>query len=346
MSDDLHALSAAELTKRRNMLLNRFSGIQMEFDRRRKANRLLAKGADLHWEAASAVHPTQQEGHRLARIISPELGFNIHTFRVFQRQIAGGGVEGAFHTHGDAVKYYLRGKGKEIIDKDEYVVEAGDLAYIPANIWHGTENTGQEPMEFIAFHQIPGTHLPVPAPWQYEVSDMKGREHLSDLLVSMQREDPATMDSATLYSRRQRFLHELGVLDGEYNRRRQQKRYVVRRDEIPWELPGDNQASLLIGPELGFNIHLLQVSIRIVPPQYSEATFHSHGEAVHYFLTGRGRQLIGEQSLDVEAGDLAFIPAGVQHSIANLGDEPLRLLVAEQLPGTYLQTPTLWRDRV
>ena len=48
-------------------------------------------------------------------IHSPELGFNIHTFRVFKRSIAGKETDGAFHTHGDAVKYYLQGKGKEKI---------------------------------------------------------------------------------------------------------------------------------------------------------------------------------------------------------------------------------------
>ena len=159
MSDDLHSLSGVQLAETRNSLLSQFSRIEIEFDRRRKENRLLVRAEDIQWEDASAIHPTQQEGHRLARIISPEIGFNIHTFRVFQRQIGAGGVEGAYHTHGDAVKYYLRGQGKEIIDEDEYLVEAGDLVYIPANIWHGTENTGDEPMEFKAFHQIPGTTI-------------------------------------------------------------------------------------------------------------------------------------------------------------------------------------------
>jgi len=328
------------------MLLDKFSGVDREFDKRRKENRLIAKKNDLRWEAASAVHPTQQEGHRLARIISPELGFNIHTFRVFRRQIGGGGVEGAFHTHGDAVKYYLKGEGKEIIDQDEYVVKAGDLAYIPANIWHGTENTGHEPMEFIAFHQIPGTHLPVPASWQYEVSDMEGSQGLREFVASVQKDDPASMDSATLYSKRQHFLHELGVLDDEYNRRRQQKRYVVRQSEIPWDVLGNDQSTLLIGPELGFNIHTIQVSIRIIPAQHSISAAHSHGEAVHYFLTGRGSQVIEKETLDVETGDLVFVPAGVQHKIINPYNEPLRFLVAEQLPGTYLQIPTFWNGAI
>ncbi len=132
----------------------------------------------------------------------------------------GGGIDGAFHTHGDAVKYYLEGKGKEIIDDQEVEVSPGDLAFIPANIWHGTENTGDEPMVFIAFHQIPGTHLPVPASWQYHADDLTEHESIDSRIATMANEDPAAMDSAVLYSWRQHLLHELGVLDDEFNVRR------------------------------------------------------------------------------------------------------------------------------
>ena len=343
MPDELDALSPAQLAQRRDTILRGFGRIEEEFDRRRRENRLLAKAADIRWESASAVHPTQQEGHRLARIISPELGFNIHTFRVFQREIGGGGVEGAYHTHGDAVKYYLHGKGKEIIGQEEYQVEAGDLAFIPANIWHGTENTGQEPMVFIAFHQLPGTHLPVPAPWQYQVSDLGGSS-LAAFLASAAEEDPAAMDSATLYSRRQHFLHQLGVLDDEFNRRRRQTRYVVHWRDIPWEVNPASQPVPLVAPELGFNIFTLQVSIRVVPPHYQDSTGHSHGESVRYCLNGTGLQTIEDTTLEMAAGDLVFVPSGARHSLANPADEPLRLLVAEQMPGTYRQVPAPWRD--
>ncbi|MFQ6030142.1 MAG: cupin domain-containing protein, partial [Dehalococcoidia bacterium] len=236
MADDLQHFSPDQLVRYRNNILHHFDRIETEFDQRRNQNHLLVKAEQVQWEDASAVHPTTQEGHRLARIISPELGFNIHSFRVFKRQIGGGGVDGAFHTHGDAVKYYLEGQGKEIIGEDEYEVKTGDLAFIPANIWHGTENTGQDPMVFIAFHQLPGTHLPVPASWQYHQDDMAGKDDLASFLESVQDEDLRSMDSAALYSRRQHFLHYIGVLDDEFNRRRTEHRYVIPKNDVPWEL--------------------------------------------------------------------------------------------------------------
>jgi len=341
---NIHGMDPSELAVRRDEILGHFSRIDKEFDRRRGENRLLVKGDDIRWESASRVHPTQQEGHLLARIISPELGFNIHTFRVFKRQIGGGGIDGAFHTHGDAVKYYLEGKGKEIIDDQEVEVSPGDLAFIPANIWHGTENTGDDPMVFIAFHQIPGTHLPVPASWQYHADDLTEHESIDSRIATMANEDPAVMDSAVLYSWRQHLLHELGVLDDEFNVRRKAKNYLVSRDEVPWETPADKQTTTLIAPELGFDIHTLQLSVRVVPPGHSDDTFHSHGEAVHYFLSGQGHQIVRDESIAVETGDLVFVPSGTPHGIRNSTDGPLRVLVAEQLPGTYLQRPVIISD--
>ena len=344
MPINLTGLSPTELAERRNLILGHFGLIDEEFDRRRQENRLLVKREDVVWEPASLVHPTQQEGHMLARIISPELGFNIHTFRVFKRQIAGRDTDGAFHTHGDAVKCYLEGKGKEIIGDEEIEVEPGDLAFIPANVWHGTENTGDEPMVFIAFHQIPGTQLPVPASWQYPGSDMEAMGDLDSLLDAMRDQDPAAMSSAGLYSRRQHLLHELGVLEDEVNLRRQSKRWLVRRNQVPWELPSDNQTVALIAPELGFDIHTLQLSLRLVPPGYQDTALHSHGEAVHYFLSGVGRQTVGQVELSVSAEDLVFVPSGAPHGIHNTGGEVMRVLIAEQLPGTCLQRPVISQD--
>ncbi len=208
----------------------------------------------------------------------------------------------------------------------------------------GTENTGDEPMVFIAFHQIPGTHLPVPASWQYHADDLAEHESIDSRIAKMANEDPAAMDSATLYSWRQHLLHELGVLDDEFNLRRKAKNYLVPPDQDPWETPADSQTVTLIAPELGFDIHTLQLSVRVVPPGHTDDTFHRHGEAVHYYLSGQGDQIVGEETIAVETGDLVFIPAGTAHGIKNSADGPMRVLVAEQLPGTYLQRPVIKSD--
>ena len=57
------------------------------------------------------------------------------------------------------------------------------------------------------------------------------------------------------------------------------------------------------------------------------------------FDSGQGDQIVGEESVAVETGDLVFIPAGTAHGIKNSEDGTTPVLVAEQLPGTYLQRP-------
>jgi oxalate decarboxylase/phosphoglucose isomerase-like protein (cupin superfamily) len=65
---------------------------------------------------------------------------------------------------------------------------------------------------------------------------------------------------------------------------------------------------------------------------------------VRYCLNGTGRQTVEDTTLEMAAGDLVFVPSGARHSLANPSDEPLRLLIAEQMPGTYRQVPAPWRD--
>ena len=46
-------------------------------------------------------------------IVGPELGFNVHNLHVFTSGRAGGSER--YHTHGDALKFYVKGGGQELI---------------------------------------------------------------------------------------------------------------------------------------------------------------------------------------------------------------------------------------
>ena len=109
-------------------------------------------------------------------------------------------------------------------------------------------------------------------------------------------------------------------------------------------MPLDSQTVALIAPELGFDIHTLQLSLRVIPPGYRDTAFHNHGEAVHYFLSGVGRQTVGQVELSVSGEDLVYIPAGAPHGIHNTSDQVMRVLIAEQMPGTCVQMPVIGQD--
>jgi uncharacterized RmlC-like cupin family protein len=103
-------------------------------------------------------------------IIGPEYGFDIYSFHIFLVVVAPGGraTAGEGHFHGDAVKYYVSGRGYEFIGDQRFEVKAGDFMHIPAYIWHLTVNGSQdEPLRYLAAQQFPGTYRLVTTPWQW-----------------------------------------------------------------------------------------------------------------------------------------------------------------------------------
>jgi oxalate decarboxylase/phosphoglucose isomerase-like protein (cupin superfamily) len=65
------------------------------------------------------------------------------------------------HPGSEEVLYYLSGEGEQMVEDDNGEpmfrhVRAGDAAYIPAGVYHGTENTGWEPMRLVAIYSPGG----------------------------------------------------------------------------------------------------------------------------------------------------------------------------------------------
>lgn len=50
-------------------------------------------------------------------------------------------------------------------------------------------------------------------------------------------------------------------------------------------------------------------------------------EEIYYFTQGRGRMWIGDDRVDVAAGDAILVPAGVPHGFENNGTSPLRVVL-------------------
>lgn len=65
-----------------------------------------------------------------------------------------------------------------------------------------------------------------------------------------------------------------------------------------------------------------------LPPRALGAPLHTHRneDEYSYVLEGRVGVQLGDDVLEVGAGDLVFKPRGVAHAFWNAGDEPARLL--------------------
>ncbi len=54
--------------------------------------------------------------------------------------------------------------------------------------------------------------------------------------------------------------------------------------------------------------------------------YHPLTEEIYYILSGQGRMRIGTETSEVGPGDAIAIPPGLEHQIANTGDETLVFL--------------------
>lgn len=75
---------------------------------------------------------------------------------------------------------------------------------------------------------------------------------------------------------------------------------------------------VLIAPGEGPNFAMRRFTIK---PGGSMPLHTNRVEHEQYVLQGKARIVIGEQTYEVSAGDVVFIPAGVPHSYESIGEE-------------------------
>lgn len=170
-----------------------------------------------------------------------------------------------------------------------------------------------------------------------------------DKLLSEEFGDLSPRD---LYKRRQEALAEVGKLDLEFNRRRREKRRLVKSSELEWHNASDmtpTEAPIricqIVSPELGFDIYNVHMFMLEIAPGGEGGSYHRHGDAIKQYLSGRAVEIIGDERYEVEAGDFIHIPANVWHGTQNPYDEPVRILAVQQFPGTYSQVAAPFIDR-
>jgi quercetin dioxygenase-like cupin family protein len=83
-----------------------------------------------------------------------------------------------------------------------------------------------------------------------------------------------------------------------------------------------------MGKSTIFQSHRLLVGLNCFEPGQKHA-LHTHAgmDKVYHVLEGRGRFLLADRELDMDAGTMLVAPEGVPHGIHNTGDERLLVLV-------------------
>lgn len=104
--------------------------------------------------------------------------------------------------------------------------------------------------------------------------------------------------------------------------------FIRKADAVPAEPVAAGKGTVrevLIGATEGPNFQLRR--FRMEPgggmPRHTNTVEHEQ-----FVLRGRGRIELGDEVHEVGPGDVVFIPAGVPHSYASIGEEPFEFLCA------------------
>ncbi|WP_262177421.1 cupin domain-containing protein [Haloarcula laminariae] len=73
--------------------------------------------------------------------------------------------------------------------------------------------------------------------------------------------------------------------------------------------------------------------VLLKPGKGHERHTHPDSDEILYILGGEGEQTIGDETRTVSAGEMVYIPKGVEHSTMNTSWEPLRFLAVYSPPG-------------
>jgi len=73
--------------------------------------------------------------------------------------------------------------------------------------------------------------------------------------------------------------------------------------------------------------------VKLEPGKGHERHTHPDSDEILYVLRGEGEQEVADKTREITAGELVFIPAGVEHGTVNTGWEPLLLLAVYAPPG-------------
>lgn len=90
------------------------------------------------------------------------------------------------------------------------------------------------------------------------------------------------------------------------------------------------------------NKHSQLVLMSLKPGEEIGLEVHDQLDQILYFIEGSGKAVLAGQEMEFTAGDVANVPAGIEHNFINTGTGPLKLFTIYSPPehedGTVHQT--------
>lgn len=109
--------------------------------------------------------------------------------------------------------------------------------------------------------------------------------------------------------------------------------YFVEPDEVESQVFDWGVLKWLSTPAVTGGERFSAGVVKLDPGKGHERHTHPDSDEILYVLRGEGEQEIADETKEISAGEMVFVPEGVEHGTVNTGWEPLLLLAVYAPPG-------------
>lgn len=108
---------------------------------------------------------------------------------------------------------------------------------------------------------------------------------------------------------------------------------IIKAKDVEWHTSPQGRNAVIVDETTGMNAKFFGMLLTELPPG-GQSGLHQHTfEAVGYVLEGKGREIIGDQTIDWEVGDTFYLPPNVPHRHINRDSEkPAKIMQIEAWP--------------
>ena len=109
--------------------------------------------------------------------------------------------------------------------------------------------------------------------------------------------------------------------------------YFVEPDDVESQLFDWGVLKWMSTPDVTGGERFSAGVVKLEPGKGHERHTHPDSDEILFVIRGEGEQEVADETRDIEAGDMVFVPEGVEHGTVNTGWEPLLLLAVYAPPG-------------
>ncbi len=246
------------------------------------------------------------------------------------------------HNHqGGIIIYALEGEGVTEVEGKILEWKAGDLLLLPIQPGGCTHQHWNKDLargcRWVAFRDLLiarylGAVIEQVSPMPDSRTDPEG-ETLKEWKTTVSGEQVPLVESPDELPG-VNLLDRLLALRDAQRRRQAQATWIVRGDELPWELNAQGRMQWYLHPCIAYTAVQTHIFYRQEIPAGSRSGTQRHGgEAVFYILEGEGYTEVDGVRHAWKGGDvmtLPMFPSGVVYRHVNTGAAPVRLLAIER----------------